>query len=151
MLQDLIETRKEGERGFALAERDSREPALTGVFREYTESCQAAVVELQDEVRRLGGAGGVPARMQVPPYRGWIRANAVAISRGSKAILEECERGEDYARALYAEALTLDLPGPVRSIMERQQQSVLAAHGRIRALRNNQRSDEIVVQPARSR
>jgi hypothetical protein len=54
-LNDLIETSKVGERGFALAARDNREPGIVEVLKDGEESCRAAAVELQDQVRLLGG------------------------------------------------------------------------------------------------
>ncbi len=60
--------------------------------------------------------------------------------RNNLAILEECEKGEDYAKARYAEAMQLSLPGDLRLIIERQYQGVVANHDRVRDLRNHYRS-----------
>jgi uncharacterized protein (TIGR02284 family) len=74
-------------------------------------------------------------------HRGWVSVREAMSSRDSKAILEECERGEDYAKARYAEALKHDLPDPIRSIVERQYQGVIANHDRVRDLRNRYRAN----------
>jgi uncharacterized protein (TIGR02284 family) len=78
--------------------------------------------------------------MKAAVHRGWISLKSVASSRDSKALLEECERGEDYAKAKYGEALRQDLPSDVRALVERQYQGVVANHDRIRDLRNQYRS-----------
>src|SRR4051794_40478788 len=93
MLRDLLDTSKEGERGFALAAKDNREPGVIDVLRDGEESCRAAAIELQDQMRLLGGAPEDGRTARAHMYRGWISFNAVVISRGTKSILEECERG----------------------------------------------------------
>ncbi len=50
--------------------------------------------------------------MKAAVHRGWISLKSAAAVRDSKAILEECERGEDYAKAKYGEALRQGLPPP---------------------------------------
>jgi uncharacterized protein (TIGR02284 family) len=78
--------------------------------------------------------------MKAAVHRGWISLKSTASTRDSKAILEECERGEDYAKAKYGEALRQELPGAVRELVERQYQGVVANHDRVRDLRNRYRS-----------
>ena len=75
--------------------------------------------------------------MKAAVHRGWLSLKSAATSRDSKAILKECERGEDYAKAKYAEALKLDLPAAVREIVARQYQGVIANHDRVRDLRDS--------------
>ena len=125
---------------FALAAKDSKEPALTILFSEGEQSCRAAVAELQDQVRMLGGNPEQDGSMKGAVHRGWISIKAAASSRDSKGILEECERGEDYAKAKYAEAMKQDLPEPVRTLVARQYQGVIANHDRVRDLRNQYRT-----------
>lgn len=140
ILNELIETSKDGENGFALAAKDSKEPSLTLLFSEGEQSCRAAVAELQDQVRLLGGSPEEEGTMKAAVHRGWISLKSAASARDSKAILEECERGEDYAKAKYADAVKRDLPQEVRTLVERQYQAVVANHDRVRDLRNQYRS-----------
>ena len=143
ILKDLIETLRDGERGFALAVRDNREPGVEDVLKEGEESCRAAAIELQDQVRLLGGAAAESATAKAPVYRGWINFKAVPISRGTKMILEECERGGDYARCRYEAARSLDLPESLRMLVERQYQWIIAIQGRLRLLRNRYPATDI--------
>jgi uncharacterized protein (TIGR02284 family) len=140
LLNELIETSMDGEKGFALAAKDSKEPSLTVLFSEGEQSCRAAAAELQDQVRMLGGNAEDGGSMKAAVHRGWISIKSAATSRDSKAILEECERGEDYAKAKYADALKQALPEPVRTLVARQYQGVIANHDRVRDLRNQYRS-----------
>jgi uncharacterized protein (TIGR02284 family) len=139
-LNELIETSRDGEKGFALAAKDSKESTLTMLFSEGEQSCRAAVAELQDQVRMLGGNPEEDGSVKAAIHRGWISLKSAASSRDSKAILEECERGEDYAKAKYADAMKQDLPEAVRTLLERQYQGVVANHDRVRDLRNQYRS-----------
>lgn len=140
VLNELIETSKDGEKGFALAAKDSKEPSLTTLFSEGEQSCRAAVAELQEQVRTLGGSPEDDGSMKAAVHRGWISLKSAVSSRDSKAILEECERGEDYAKAKYADALKQELPEAVRTLLERQYHGVIANHDRVRDLRNQYRS-----------
>jgi uncharacterized protein (TIGR02284 family) len=139
VLNELIETSKDGEKGFALAAKDSKDAALTVLFSEGEQSCRAAAAELQEQVRTLGGNPDDDGSMAAAVHRGWLSLKSAATGRDSKAILEECERGEDYAKAKYAQALKLNLPPGVRQIVERQYQGVVANHDRVRDLRNQYR------------
>lgn len=139
-LNELIENSLDGEKGFALAANDSKDADLTNVFRQGEQSCRVAAAELQDQVRTLGGNPQDGGSMKAAVHRGWISLKSAASVRDSKAILEECERGEDYAKAKYGEALRQDLPPAVRELVERQYQGVVANHDRVRDLRNQYRT-----------
>lgn len=139
-LNELIETSMDGEKGFALAANDSKDASLVNVFRAGEQSCHTAAAELQDQVRMLGGNPATDGSMKAAVHRGWISLKSAALTRDSKAILEECERGEDYAKAKYGEALRHDLPPAVRELVERQYRGVVANHDQIRDLRNQYRS-----------
>jgi uncharacterized protein (TIGR02284 family) len=139
-LNELIETSKDGEKGFTLAAKDTKEPELTALFEEGAQSCRAAAAELQSEVRRLGEDPDKGGSVKGATHRGWVSLKSAVTGRSSEAILEEVERGEDYAKARYAQALKMDLPPDVRSLVERQYQGVLSNHDRVRDLRNQYRA-----------
>lgn len=143
MLKDLIETSNDGERGFALAARDNQEAGVAEVLKDGEESCRVAAIELQDQVRLLGGGAEESRTAKAPVYRGWINFKTVPIARGTKSILEECERGEDYARGRYEAAMKLELPESARVILERQYRRVIDIHSRLLMLRNRYPATEI--------
>ena len=142
-LNDLIETSKAGERGFALAAKDNREPGIVDVLKDGEESSRVAAVELQDQVRLLDGVVQDAGAANAAVYRGWISSKAVPISRDTKLILEECERGEDYAKRRYEDAMKIALPESARAIVESHYQRLVAIHGRVRLLRNRYPATEI--------
>jgi uncharacterized protein (TIGR02284 family) len=63
-------------------------------------------------------------------------------SRDDKAILEECERGEDYAKKAFTEALDEPLPENVRTVVQRMASEVKMAHDRVRGLRDRARESK---------
>lgn len=143
MLKDLIETSHAGERGFGLAVRDNREPGVEAALKDGEEWCRATTIELQDQLRFLGAAVHQNGLEKASVYRGWINFKAVPIVRDTKLILEECERGGDYARSRYEVARDLELPDPVRTLIESQFQRLTAIQGRLRLLRNRYPAQEI--------
>jgi uncharacterized protein (TIGR02284 family) len=140
VINELIETSKDGEKGFALAAKDAKDPTLSAFFHDGEQSCRTAAAELQSEVAKLGDNPERGGSVKGALHRGWVSVRAAATSRDDKAILEECERGEDYAKAKYSEALKLDLPPPFRDIVERQYQGVVSNHDKVRDLRNQYRA-----------
>ncbi len=137
ILNDLIETSRDGEKGFSLAARATTDVELTSVFTEAQRSCQAAAAELQRQVRALGGGGEEGGSANDVVNRGWSVPGAAT---GRDVILEECERGEDYAMARYQDALGQELPEVLRSLVQRQYQSVIANHDRVLELRHRYRA-----------
>jgi uncharacterized protein (TIGR02284 family) len=138
-LNELIETSKDGEKGFALAANDTDDPALTPLFTDGEQSCRTAAQELQEQVRALGGNPEEGGSVKGAVHRGWISLKSAATSRDAKAVLEECERGEDFAKAKYAAALKVQMPEGVRQLVERQYQGVVSNHDRVRDMRNKYR------------
>ena len=57
-------------------------------------------------------------------------------SHDSHAVLSECERGEDSAIEAYQQAISHDLPSPVRDMVELQYDAVRRVHDRIKSLRD---------------
>jgi uncharacterized protein (TIGR02284 family) len=68
-------------------------------------------------------------------HRAWVDLKE-KLGAGDASILESVEAGEDNAKKNYQDALNSNLPQNVQSIVERQARSVLAAHDRVRSLRD---------------
>ena len=92
--------------------------------------------QLQEQVRALGHEPETGGSVSGAIHRGWVEVKSAVTGRDAKAILEECERGEDYAKARYADVLKRDLPTQLREIVQRQYEGVLSNHDRIRRLRD---------------
>jgi len=137
ILNDLTEVDKDGEKNFiALAQKVSN-PELRAILTHRAKEYLAAATELQQLVRMLGGepsmGGSVPGTLQ----RGWEELKAAVASQDDHDVLEDCERGEDYAKKRYSEALQQTLPPNVRFPVQKQYEGVLRSHDRVRSLRDH--------------
>lgn len=139
ILNDLIETSKDGEKGFSKAAADAKSAELKTVFLEAARRCREGAQELQTTVRALGGDPEKTSSVAAAIHRGWVSIREAVTSRDDEAILEECERGEDYAKAQYRKALEHELPSTVREVVDRQYRGVIANHDRVRTLRDQYR------------
>ena len=140
VLNDLIETSKDGEKGFTRCAEETTNPQLKSIFLEGAERCRTGARQLQERVVALGGKPETGGSALGAAHRGWVDLKSAVTGRDDKAILEECERGEDVAKARYAAALKKDLPADIRSLVEQQYKGVIANHDRVKALRDQYRA-----------
>lgn len=139
-LNDLIEASKDGEEGFRSCADHTGDTRLKEFFSNRAQSCAAAVIELQDLVRAYGGDPETGGGLGGALHRRWIDIKSAITGHDDRAILNECERGEDIAVASYRRALDKHLPPDVRTTVERQYQGVLQNHDQVKSLRDQYRS-----------
>ena len=104
-LNDLAECCKDGEYGFRACAEQAKRSDLKSLFLQRADDCRGAAQELYEQIRMLGGdveEGGSAAGAM---HRGWVAVKATLTTYDDKAVLEECERGEDNAMARYRKAL----------------------------------------------
>ncbi|RZL11548.1 MAG: PA2169 family four-helix-bundle protein [Rubrivivax sp.] len=140
LLNDIIENCKDGEKGFRESAEQAESPSLKAFFIERSQQCQAAASELQTIVVNQGGEPETDGTAAGALHRGWVAIKAALSSRDDKAVLEECERGEDRALARYDSVLKEDLPAELRLVLERQRAGAKRNHDHVRALRDEARA-----------
>jgi len=136
VLNDLVESSKDGEQGFSTAADDAKDPELKTTFRRHAQECARSAAELQTLVSRLGDKPDEHGSVAGAVHRGWVNLKSAVTPRTDLAILEECERGEDVAKARYGKALEKTLPEDIRQVVERQYAGVTRNHNEIRDLRD---------------
>ena len=139
VLNDLIETSKDGEKGFRAAAEDTKDSELQAVFLRRAQDCATSAADLQQLVAKYGGNPETRGSAAGAVHRGWMNLKAAASGRTDLAILEECERGEDVGKARYRKALE-DVPEDVRMVVQRQYDGVVRNHDQIRNLRDRYRA-----------
>jgi uncharacterized protein (TIGR02284 family) len=139
-LNDIIETCKDGEKGFRTCAENVENAELKAMFMERSQHCAESAKELQDEVRRQGGDPDTHGSVTGALHRGWLNVKSAITGKDDAAVLAECERGEDIAVVRYRDALTQDLPSDTRNLIERQYQGVIANHELVRGLRDRFRT-----------
>ncbi len=133
-LNNLIQTCHDGQEGFRAAAGGVSSSELKELFHGYARQRASFAGELQDEVRRLGGEPADTGSVTGAFHRGWMGLKAALTGADERAVLGECERGEESALAAYRAALGIDLPASVRMLIERQFAEVKEAHQHIRGL-----------------
>jgi uncharacterized protein (TIGR02284 family) len=137
ILNELVETSKDGEKGFRTAADDTKNTELKGIFLARAEDCSKGAAQLQKLVAQYGGEAEAGGSIAGALHRGWVNLKSTVTGRDDLAILEECERGEDVAKAKYRDALEdQSLPADARSVVQRQFDGVMRNHEQIRDLRD---------------
>ncbi len=133
-LNNLIQTCRDGEEGFRAAAVGVEDAELKELFDGYSRQRASFAGELKGEVRRLGGEPADAGSITGSFHRGWLGLKAALTGADERAVLAECERGEDSALAAYRAALGVDMPASIRTAVERQFAEVKEARERIRAM-----------------
>jgi uncharacterized protein (TIGR02284 family) len=137
-LNSLIETCKDGQLGFKEAAEGVERSDLKSAFYEFSQQRSEFAGVLQGLVRNLGGEPEDDGSVSGAMHRGWIDLKAAITGKDEEAILNECERGEDYAKDAYKDALETNLPANIADVISQQAQAVQAAHNRIKMLRDTE-------------
>lgn len=135
-LNDLIETCKDGQEGFKTCAEDIKDVQLKALFVKHSQECAAAALELQTEVRALGGDPETTTSVAADLHRRWVDVKSVFTGKDEEAVLNEAERGQDVALKSYKKALNEPLPANVHAIVTRQLQGVQANHDEVKRLRD---------------
>jgi uncharacterized protein (TIGR02284 family) len=137
VLDELIETLKDGQQGYRQAAEHVSDPKLKSLFRDYSDQRSRFATALQTEARKFGEnkpeddsstAGAL--------HRGWIDLKSAVTGGDEHAILAECERGEDSAVEEFEKAVEDGLPPALQEVVSRQYAEIKAAHDRIKDLRD---------------
>lgn len=143
VLNDLIETSKDGQEGFKTCAEDIKHPELKALFVKRAADCATAAAELQAAVRSLGGDPETSTSVAGDLHRRWVDVKSMFTGKDEEAVLNEAERGEDHALKAYKEAIEKinkhNLVG-IRDLVERQYHGVQRNHDQVKALRNQARA-----------
>ena len=143
VLNDLIETSKDGQEGFKTCAEDIKHPELKALFAKRSADCAAAAAELQAAVRQLGGDPETSTSVAGDLHRRWVDVKSMFTGKDEEAVLNEAERGEDHALKAYKEALAKIEKHQllnIRDLVERQYHGLQRNHDQVKALRNQARA-----------
>lgn len=142
VLNNLIETLKDGENGFKTAAESLKSADIKAKFLEYARERGQMASELQAEVRRLGGDPEKSGSMSGSAHRGWLGLKAILTGHDDHAIVSEAERGEDVAKGQYESALKEALPSTAQTLVQQQAAKVRRVHDAVRDLRDGQTANK---------
>lgn len=136
VLNDLLETCRDGKNGFSTAAEGAQSLDLKAVLTRYAGQRAQFSQELEDLITGLGGKPAEMGHVAAAAHRGWMNIKTAVVGNEDKAILSECERGEDYAKKAYTDALEESLSPTALAVVQRQAAEVLEAHDTVRDLRD---------------
>lgn len=134
-VRNVISICRDAEQGFRAAADAVKQPALKEMFEQYSEQRSRFASELQEAVKSMGFETTHPSGVGGLVHGAWMAVKGVLTGHNENAILVETERGEEWSVKAYREALEINLPVSVRSIIEQQYEQVLQAQQHIRLLR----------------
>jgi uncharacterized protein (TIGR02284 family) len=141
VLNDLIEINNDRITGYerAIEELELKDTDLVSLFREMIQESENYKQELTSEVQNTGAEveGGTTVSGKI--YRAWMDVKAMFTGNDRKAILANCEGGEDAAQKAYRSAIEEnDLGFETIALLKKQQASLKLSHDKIKALHDSE-------------
>jgi len=133
VLNDLIQTCRDGGRGFRAAADLVTRPELKTLFLELAAQRARFAAALLPHAQRLGGAAPSEGTRAASMHRRWMDVKSALTSHDEHAILAEVRRGDGATLRAYSDAVGGLLPPTVRDLVERQDAELRAAHERVEA------------------
>lgn len=137
--KDLIQTLRDGEKGFAqAAERlaDTDRADLAPKFTEFSRQRARLAAELELMAERYGDDIDEDGSALATAHRGWMAVKDAFSGSDPDGVLDVAEQGEDHAVSEYEKALNANISAELRTVVQRQLGEIRAAHNAVRALRD---------------
>ena len=141
VLNDLILINNDRIEGYQKAKEELKEgnEDLKALFTAMIGESHTLKMALATEVSVMGEDIEEGTTNSGKIYRVWMDVKAAFSGHDRKAVLENCEFGEDAAQKAYQMALGEDdLPGHIRTMLSDQKATLRVSHDKIKALRDAQ-------------
>ena len=136
-LNSLIATTIDSVTGYEDSAQNIDNERFAEIFRQRANERQDVVAQLRAEVRRLGGDPQEHGSLLGKAHQRFEDLKAAITGRDEKSVVNEVERGEDYLKEKWQDALQSDkLHGPTHELIERCYQSIKAGHDQMSALKH---------------
>src|SRR5258708_29362581 len=136
VLEELIQTCKDGQKGYLEAAAKVKRTDLKTFFNQQAEERGRFASELEAELSRLGkGDKKLSGSVLGTLHRAWIDTK-VSLGGDDKTVLDWLEHGEDRAKDAYQKAVSGSLPASLMEVIRRQAASIQQAHDKVRNLRD---------------
>jgi uncharacterized protein (TIGR02284 family) len=117
-----------------MAAARARDAELKALFQAFAEQRAEIAAELQGELALLGAHAHKSGTVAGALHQGWTQIKSAVTGGSDKALIAECERGEEVTSEHFEEALGQDLPPGLQALVRRQLMALKEARDRIRAL-----------------
>ena len=136
-LNTLIATTIDSINGYENSAKDVDNERFREIFRQRAGERQEVVEQLRAEVRRLGGDPEVSGSFMGKTHQRFEDLKAAITGHDEKSIVNAVERGEDYLRDKWQDALQSgDLKGESHDLVERCYQSIKTGHEQMSQLKH---------------
>ena len=130
VLNQLIETCRDGELGFRTAAEHVADGSLRTLLLEMADERARCAAELLPHAQRLGGAAAHDGTSLGALHRRWIDLKST-LKHDDRAILVEVARGDKATVHAYKDAVEGILPPDTRDVVEQQYALLQQEHDRI--------------------
>jgi uncharacterized protein (TIGR02284 family) len=134
VLNHLIETCRDGERGFLSAAAHVESPKLKALFEQMASQRARIAGDLAPHAQRLGGDSAADGTTGAALHRGWIDIISRLKRHDDNAIVIEVERGDGITLHAFQDALEGMLPPDSRAVVERLYAELREAHATIASI-----------------
>ena len=132
----LIKTTLDSMKGYKEAAEDS-ETGNSAFFCEMADERSAVASQLQQYVTTLGGDPQDDSSITAAAHRGFMDLKQAVMGTDEKAIVQEVERGEDFIKEKYEEALKdSELSEQTRAEIQACYSSIQQGHDRVSAMKS---------------
>ena len=141
ILNDLIQINNDRIEGYdrAIKELPEGNEDLKSLFISMIKESQDCKMALGTEIEVDGSDIEQGTTNSGKIYRAWMDVKAIFTGHDRKAVLQNCEFGEDAAQKAYKSALNEEsLPAYLHTIISDQQMTLKNSHDKIKALRDAQ-------------
>jgi uncharacterized protein (TIGR02284 family) len=135
--KDLVETLKDGERGFASAAeklRDSDRAEWATTLQRLSEQRAGFRSEIVAMGHEYGDDVDESGSVAATVHRGWISLKDALTGDDAGSVLGAAVTGEDHAVSEYEKAEKADLSAGFRAVVARQHAAIVAARDEVKAL-----------------
>jgi len=130
----LVAACEDGELGYARAAADVHDEGYRLIFSRNASERAAFAKELRQALSELGARLPPEGSVLGSLHRRWLDVKSELTRGRPRAILRECERGEEAALSTYRSALHVDLPPATREVVQEQYEVVKKAHEEVCSL-----------------
>jgi uncharacterized protein (TIGR02284 family) len=135
-LNSLAALARDGVNGMKSAAEAAKNASIKTKLQQLAQERDSIFSELQNAVRSLGGDPTKSGTTAGAIHRGWMSLKEMVSASDDKALLDECERGEDVAKKAFTEATAQSLPAQALAIVRKGSEQAQKSHNQIKSLRN---------------
>jgi uncharacterized protein (TIGR02284 family) len=138
--KELVETLKDGRKGFASAAeklRDSDNPEVASTFQRLSEQRAGFARDIVAMGHEYGDDVDESGTATAAAHRGWIALKDALTGDDASGVIGAAATGEDHAVSEYDKALEEDdLSDGFRSVVQQQHAAIVSARDEVKALQN---------------